>query len=255
MLLGFSFLGITAQSVKADTVNPVEKDRQEIVNKDQTSKTVGGGVLHSPSTEAVGKTITASSNDKTADTATKKNKETNSTSVSNTGAISGSNEKPNLSTFPGLTLFFQANKTDNNSDIVEQSSSVNNNQTAAEQNSTSQSDSNQINKQDTAIANNTVADNSVQNNKETDSVENNKQANTTDEKQSTKPDLSTFPGLSMFFTDVKNADAKDNAAKTPAQDTKADKNDNKQMQRVIKRRLLVWFPQKRRQLHLRKMLR
>ncbi len=72
MLLGFSFLGITAQSVKADTVNPVEKDRQEIVNKDQTSKTVGGGVLHSPSTEAVGKTITASSNDKTADTATKK---------------------------------------------------------------------------------------------------------------------------------------------------------------------------------------
>ncbi|HCX39915.1 MAG TPA: hypothetical protein DG851_02685, partial [Lactobacillus acetotolerans] len=42
MLLGFSFLGITAQSVKADTVNPVEKDRQEIVNKDQTSKTVGG---------------------------------------------------------------------------------------------------------------------------------------------------------------------------------------------------------------------
>ena len=229
MLLGFSFLGITAQSVKADTVNPVEKDRQEIVNKDQTSKTVGGGVLHSPSTEAVGKTITASSNDKTADTATKKNKETNSTSVSNTGAISGSNEKPNLSTFPGLTLFFQANKTDNNSDIVEQSSSVNNNQTAAEQNSTSQSDSNQINKQDTAIANNTVADNSVQNNKETDSVENNKQANTTDEKQSTKPDLSTFPGLSMFFTDVKNADAKDNAAKTPAQDTKADKNDNKQI--------------------------
>jgi hypothetical protein len=228
VLLGFSFLGITAQSVKADTVNPVEKDRQEIVNKDQTSKTVGGGVLHSPSTEAVGKTITASSNDKTADTATKKNKETNSTSVSNTGAISGSNEKPNLSTFPGLTLFFQANKTDNNSDIVEQSSSVNNNQTAAEQNSTSQSDSNQINKQDTAIANNTVADNSVQNNKETDSVENNKQANTTDEKQSTKPDLSTFPGLSMFFTDVKNADAKDNAAKTPAQDTKADKNDNKQ---------------------------
>ena len=154
-----------------------------------------------------------------------------------------------------MTLFFQANKTDNNSDIVEQSSSVNNNQTAAEQNSTSQSDSNQINKQDTAIANNTVADNSVQNNKETDSVENNKQANTTDEKQSTKPDLSTFPGLSMFFTDVKNADAKDNAAKTPAQDTKADKNDNKQMQRVIKRRLLVWFPQKRRQLHLRKMLR
>ena len=43
VLLGFSFLGITAQSVKADTVNPVEKDRQEIVNKDQTSKTVGGG--------------------------------------------------------------------------------------------------------------------------------------------------------------------------------------------------------------------
>ncbi len=34
---------LLTQSVKADTVNPVEKDRQEIVNKDQTSKTVGGG--------------------------------------------------------------------------------------------------------------------------------------------------------------------------------------------------------------------
>ncbi|BAQ57255.1 conserved hypothetical protein [Lactobacillus acetotolerans] len=42
VLLGFSFMGITAQSVKADTVNPVEKDRQEIVSKDQTPKTVGG---------------------------------------------------------------------------------------------------------------------------------------------------------------------------------------------------------------------
>ncbi|QJD73586.1 hypothetical protein HG715_06545 [Lactobacillus acetotolerans] len=228
MLLGFSFLGITAQSVKADTVNPVEKDRQEIVNKDQTSKTVGGGVLHSPSTEAVGKTITASSNDKTADTATKKNKETNSTSVSNTGAISGSNEKPNLSTFPGLTLFFQANKTDNNSDIVEQSSSVNNNQTAAEQNSTSQSEQNQANERNAQSTDNTVTNSSTQNNKETNSVANNKQASSTDKKQLTKPDLSTFPGLSMFFTDVKNVDVKDNAAKTPAQDTNADKSNQDQ---------------------------
>ncbi len=32
----------------------------------------------------------------------------------------------------------------------------------------------------------------------------------------------------MFFTDVKNADAKDNVAKTPAQDTNADKNDQDQ---------------------------
>ncbi|WP_333583100.1 BspA family leucine-rich repeat surface protein, partial [Lactobacillus acetotolerans] len=47
-------------------------------------------------------------------------------------------------------------------------------------------------------------------------------------KQTSKPDLSTFPGLSMFFTDVKNADAKDNAAKTPAQDTNAGKNDQDQ---------------------------
>ncbi|WP_172794219.1 hypothetical protein, partial [Lactobacillus acetotolerans] len=174
--------------------------------------------LHSPSTEAVGKTITASSNDKTADTATKKNKETNSTSVSNTGAISGSNEKPNLSTFPGLTLFFQANKTDNNSDIVEQSSSVNNNQTAAEQNSTSQSEQNQANERNAQSTDNTVTNSSTQNNKETNSVANNKQASSTDKKQLTKPDLSTFPGLSMFFTDVKNVDVKDNAAKTPAQD-------------------------------------
>ena len=43
VLLGFSFLGITAQSAKAETVNPVEKDKQELVSKDQTSQTGGGG--------------------------------------------------------------------------------------------------------------------------------------------------------------------------------------------------------------------
>ncbi|GGV12126.1 hypothetical protein [Lactobacillus acetotolerans] len=113
MLLGFSFLGITAQSVKADTVNPVEKDRQEIVNKDQTPKTVGGGVLHSPSTEAVSKTTT-SSNNQTANTATKQNSKTNnSTSVKDTGAISDSNKKPNLKTFQGLSLFLAGNESTN----------------------------------------------------------------------------------------------------------------------------------------------
>lgn len=43
VLLGFCFMGMTAQSAKAEIVNPVEKDKQEIVNKDQTPKTVGGG--------------------------------------------------------------------------------------------------------------------------------------------------------------------------------------------------------------------
>ncbi len=36
-------MGMTAQSAKAEIVNPVEKDKQEIVNKDQTPKTGGGG--------------------------------------------------------------------------------------------------------------------------------------------------------------------------------------------------------------------
>jgi len=119
------------------------------------------------------------------------------------------------------------NKTDNAASI-EQSSSVNNKQTAAKQVTASQNEQNQANKQDDANTGNTVTNSSTQNNKETNAVENNKQANTTSEKQPTKPDLSTFPGLSLFFTDVKNADAKDNAAKIPAQGTNAGKNDQDQ---------------------------
>ncbi len=42
VLLGFSFMGMTAQSAKAETVSPVEQDKQEIVNKDQIPATVGG---------------------------------------------------------------------------------------------------------------------------------------------------------------------------------------------------------------------
>ena len=42
VLLGFSFMGINAQSAKADTVNPIKQDKQEIVSKDQTAQTVGG---------------------------------------------------------------------------------------------------------------------------------------------------------------------------------------------------------------------
>lgn len=49
VLLGFSFLGITAQSVKAETINPIKQDKQELVNKDQTPKTVGGGINGSSS--------------------------------------------------------------------------------------------------------------------------------------------------------------------------------------------------------------
>jgi len=45
VLLGFSFMGMTAQTAKAETVNPVEKDRQEIVTNGQTAQnTRGGGI-------------------------------------------------------------------------------------------------------------------------------------------------------------------------------------------------------------------
>ncbi len=176
------------------------------------------GVLHSPSTEAVDKTTTASPSDQTANTATKQNKEeNNSTSATDTGAISDSNEKPNLATFPGLTLFFQAN----NSVTTEQNTVAkkNNDQTAAKQSAASQN-----NEEQSTNDTNTVTDNnSAQNNNEADATIKNDSAvtnSTTDKKQETKPDLSTFPGLSLFFTDIRN-----NTAESSVQDANSAKND------------------------------
>ncbi|QFG51204.1 BspA family leucine-rich repeat surface protein [Lactobacillus acetotolerans] len=229
VLLGFSFMGITAQSAKADTFNPVKQDKQEIVSESQTSKTVGGGVLHSPSTEAVSKNTTASSTDKAVDTAAKQDKENNSTSASNTGAISDIDRKPNLATFPGLTLFFQVNEPEaqNRADNVNTNKQQTNiDQPTAPQNKQAESDNGAA---DTTAAQGPITEQSNEQVKEqSDKTEDSTQTEPAAEKQPVKPDLSTFPGLSMFFTDVKNADAKDNVAKTPAQDTNADKNDQDQ---------------------------
>lgn len=44
VLLGFSFICVTAQSVKAETVNPVKQDKQEIVSVNQTAQNTRGGI-------------------------------------------------------------------------------------------------------------------------------------------------------------------------------------------------------------------
>ncbi|WP_278341245.1 BspA family leucine-rich repeat surface protein, partial [Lactobacillus acetotolerans] len=183
--------------------------------------------LHSPSTEDVNKNNTASSTDQTANTATKWNNEANnSTSASNTGAISDSNEKSNLSTFPGLTLFFQTNepKAQNRVDNV----NADKQQKAADKSTALQNNQAESNNTNAAQGPTTEQSDEQINGEQSDKMEDSTQIEPAAAKQTSKPDLSTFPGLSMFFTDVKNADAKDNAAKTPAQDTNAGKNDQDQ---------------------------
>ena len=68
VLLGFSFLGITAQSVKAETINPIKQDKQELVNKDQTPKTVGGVSTVAVHADTTSGNLTAATVNSTSDT-------------------------------------------------------------------------------------------------------------------------------------------------------------------------------------------
>ena len=210
VLLGFSFLGVTAQSAKAETVNPVKQDKQELVNKDQTPKTVGGGVLHSPSTEAVNKNNTASSDNKTADTAQKQNNETNnSTSAKDTGVISDVNEnelKPDLKTFPGLTLFLAGNESTNTKSTQDTTNKSNGEQeTSAQRNGENTSKIND----DDLVTNAVSSDTDEQ----TVSTKDNKQLTSNTNKQATKTNLDTFSGLSLFLTATPNNSNSDTSAK------------------------------------------
>ena len=154
------------------------------------------------------------------------------TLAGNTGAISNSNEKPNLATFPGLSLFFQAN----DSESQNQSSDVSANkqqkaatQPTAPQNKQAESNNGAANTTAQEPTNEQSNEQVKTNGEQSDKTEDSTQTKPANEKQPVKPDLSTFPGLSMFFTDVKNADAKDNTTKTPSQDTNAGKNEQGQI--------------------------
>lgn len=124
-----------------------------------------------------------------------------------------------------MTLFFQVNKTENATSNEQTNAPKNNNEVTTNQSTASQNSEEQSNKQSNNDINTVTANNnSTQNNNEvTTPTKNDSEAtnSTTDKKQETKPDLSTFPGLSLFFTDVK-ANTANASAQTVNDDNRKD---------------------------------